>query len=140
MTVQRTGGELDGFRIGQVPDGVGDLITDFATEWDDIRFTTRMWERETTEGARVDLRVHVLRGERLATLTDVRDFLAEYHERDAAEWALTEFHHGETVGLAGATEAFWLVEPGVAVNVLADAAAVDGPTLLTFARSIQPTE
>jgi hypothetical protein len=97
-----------------------------------------VWERETAEGARVDLRVHVLRGDRLATLPDLRDFLAEYHERDAADWALTEFRHGEAPGLMSVSEAFWLVAPGVAVNVLVDPDLVDEGSLLTVVTSIQP--
>ncbi|MEV0329500.1 hypothetical protein AB0H63_24085 [Micromonospora echinospora] len=136
---ERFGGELSGFRIGQVPAGVGDLVTDFATEWDDVRFASRVWERETAEGARVDLRVHVLRGDRLATLTDLRDFLAEYHERDAG-WALTEFRAGELPGLVGATEAFWLVTPGVAVDVLIDAAVGGQPELVAVANAVTPIE
>lgn len=136
---QRSGGELDGFRIGHVPAGVGELVSDFATKWDDVRFATRVWERETAEGARVDLRVHVLRGERLATLTDLRGFLAGYHERDPAEWALTEFQHGELTGLTSDTEAFWLVEPGVGVDVVLDAELADEPVLISIAGHVQPS-
>ncbi|GLY20539.1 hypothetical protein [Micromonospora sp. NBRC 101691] len=134
----RNGGELSGFRIGHVPAGVGDLVSDFATEWDDVRFASRVWERETAEGVRVDLRVHVLRGDRLATLADLRDFLAEYHERDPADAAFTEFRHGELPGLVGATEAFWLVTPGVAVDVLLDATVGGQPELLAVATGVDP--
>ncbi|MEU4567332.1 hypothetical protein [Micromonospora sp. NPDC023956] len=134
----RFGGELDGFRIGHVPAGVGDLVSDFATESDDVRFTSRMWERETAEGARVDLRVHVLRGERLATLDDLRDFLAEYHERAPAGWGLTEFRPGGLPGLAGETEAFWLVTPGVGVDVLIDPAVGGQPELVAVANAVTP--
>ncbi|GAB3862394.1 hypothetical protein GCM10029963_68480 [Micromonospora andamanensis] len=64
----RDGGTLDGFRIGQVPEGVGDEVSDFASEWDDVGLASRVWERQTPDGHRVDLRVHVLR------LTSVTDF------------------------------------------------------------------
>ncbi|WBB80070.1 hypothetical protein O7606_01335 [Micromonospora sp. WMMD882] len=134
----RSGGELDGFRVGYVPAGVGDLVTDFATEWDDVRFVSRVWERETGEGARVDLRVHVLRGGRLATLADLRAFLADYHERDADDPTLTEFRHGDSAGLIGPAEAFWLVEPGVAVDVVATPDAVDAEELAAVARTVSP--
>ncbi|PYC70415.1 hypothetical protein C7C45_13625 [Micromonospora arborensis] len=116
----RSGGELDGFRIGYLPPDVGELVSDFASEWEDVTFATRVWERQVDDGYRVDLRVHVLRGDRLGTLAELRDFLAEYHERDDVDWALTDFQHGEDPGLIGAAEAFWLAAPGVAVNVLTD--------------------
>ncbi|MDG4805243.1 hypothetical protein O7634_00530 [Micromonospora sp. WMMD1120] len=116
----RDGGELDGFRIGHLPPDVGDLASDFASEWEEVSFSTRMWERQVEDGHRVDLRVHVLRGDRLSSLAELRDFLAEYHERDPADWALRGFQHGEEPGLIGAAEAFWLVEPGVALDVLLD--------------------
>ncbi|MGW5671554.1 hypothetical protein [Micromonospora sp. NPDC003776] len=113
-------GELDGFHIGELPGDAGAEVSDFATEWDDVTFATRVWERRVDEGYRVDLRVHVLRGPRLTDLAALRDFLAEYHERDpdGGEWA--EFAHPDGPGLIGAEEAFWLVEPGVGVDVLVD--------------------
>lgn len=89
--VGRNGGELDGFRIGYLPPAVGDLVSDFASEWEGVSLATRVWERQVEDGHRVDLRVHVLRGDRLGTLVDLRDFLAEYHERDNADSALTTF-------------------------------------------------
>ncbi|WP_089157170.1 hypothetical protein [Micromonospora sp. NBS 11-29] len=115
----RDGGELDGFHIGYLPPGVGELVSDFASEWEDVSFATRVWERQVEDGYRVDLRVHVLRGERLTDLNEVREFLAEYHERDPATWDLADFTHPDGPGLTGAEEAFWLAVPGVAVTVLA---------------------
>jgi hypothetical protein len=126
----RDGGVLDGFRIGRVPDGVGDEVSDFATEWEDVCFASRFWERQVPDGSQVDLRVHVLRGDRLADLSALRGFLAEYHERDPAEWRLVEFPHGDGPGLADGVQAFWLVEPGVAVTVL---------TIPEFSDSLLPT-
>ncbi|GIJ77400.1 hypothetical protein SAMN05443287_112151 [Micromonospora phaseoli] len=126
----RAGGMLDGFHIGQVPDGVGDEVSDFASEWDDVRFASRVWERQVPDGHRADLRVHVLRGDRLADLTALRDFLCAYHERDPVEWRLEEFQHGDGPGLTDGGQAFWLVEPGVAVTVL---------TVPEFGESLLPT-
>ncbi|MFI9640039.1 hypothetical protein ACIG87_08220 [Micromonospora sp. NPDC051925] len=131
----RDGGELDGFHVGRVPDGAGELVSDFASEWEDVNFASRVWERAVEDGYRVDLRVHVLRGERLTGLTELRDFLAEYHERDPDGWPLTEFGHGEGVGFVGEGEAFWLVRPGVAVDVLVDVERFGGE-LLPIAESI----
>ncbi|NLU77555.1 hypothetical protein HCA58_03920 [Micromonospora sp. HNM0581] len=128
------GAVLDGFHVGRVPAGVGDETSDFATEWDDVSFASRVWERQTPEGHRADLRVHVLRGDRLVDLTALRDFLCEYHERDPVGWHLREFQHGSRVGLHDEVQAFWLVEPGVAVTVLTLPEFGDG--LLPFARSI----
>ncbi|MGC5051971.1 hypothetical protein ACLQ2S_11035 [Micromonospora sp. DT48] len=131
----RAGGTLDGFHIGQVPVGVGDEVSDFDNEWDDVRFTSRFWERQTPDGYQVDLRVHVLRGDRLIDLDALHAFLAEYHEQDPAQWQLTEFQHGDSPGLTDDVQAFWLVEPGVAVNVLTTPDF--GDSLLPTALSIQ---
>ncbi|MFV2101134.1 hypothetical protein [Micromonospora sp. LOL_024] len=132
----RDGGMLDGFHIGQVPNGVGDEVSDFASEWDDVCFASRVWERQLPEGYRADLRVHVLRGGRLTDLTALRDFLCEYHERDPAEWRLVEFQHGDGLGSTDGVQAFWLVEPGVAVTVLT--VPEFGESLLSTARSVRP--
>lgn len=138
--VAQDGGELDGFHIGYLPPDVGDLVSDFASEWEDVSFATRVWERQVDDGHRVDLRVHVLRGDRLGTLAELRNFLAEYHERDNADWALTDFQHGKDPGLIGAAEAFWLAEPGVAVNVLIDPERFTTDALGQVAQKVTATE
>ncbi|MGA4730184.1 hypothetical protein ACPB67_22420 [Micromonospora taraxaci] len=138
--VARDGGDLDGFHIGHLPPDVGDLVSDFASEWKDVSFATRVWERQAEDGHRVDLRVHVLRGERLGTLAELRDFLAEYHERDPAEWELTEFQQVERSGLIGAAEAFWLAAPGVAVDVLVDQDRFTTDTLRAVIQGITAPE
>ncbi|WP_341716850.1 hypothetical protein QQG74_23165 [Micromonospora sp. FIMYZ51] len=136
--VTRDGGTLDGFHIGQVPDGLGEEVSDFASEWGDVQITSRVWERQTADGYRVDLRVHVLRGNRLGDLDGLRTFLVDYHERDLDGWQLTEFHHDDGPGLAGAAQVFWLTEPGVAVNVLVDPERIDKQTMLAVAHAIEP--
>ncbi|MFI7620326.1 hypothetical protein [Micromonospora echinofusca] len=136
--VTRDGGVLDGFHIRQVPGGIGTEVSDFASEWDDVRFATRVWERQTDDGHQVGLHVHVMRGERLTDLAALREFLAEYHERDPADWPLTEFPHGDTAGLHDDSQAFWLAAPGVAVNVLVDPAQVDRGQLLSTALAVAP--
>ncbi|WBB75377.1 hypothetical protein O7602_07640 [Micromonospora sp. WMMD1128] len=128
-----SGGELDGFHIGFLPPGIGEVGSDFASEWEDVSFATRVWERQVEDGYRVDLRVHVLRGERLTDLGAVRAFLADYHERDGGAWELADFAHPDGPGLIGAAEAFWLVEPGVAVDVLVDPEVVDAGALRSIA-------
>src|SRR5687768_10414539 len=133
------GDEVDGFRIGYLPAGIGAEVSDFTSEWGDVRFHTRVWERQVEEGYRVDLRVHVLRGGRLGTLEELRDFLAGYHERDRATWQLTEFSVGGVAGLVGDAEAFWLVEPGVAVDVLTDPERVPAAELRAVAARIRPS-
>ncbi|MGC4805851.1 hypothetical protein [Micromonospora sp. DT233] len=130
------GGELDGFTIGYVPAGIGAEVSDFASEWEDVTFSTRVWERRVEDGHRVDLRVHVLRGGGLGSLDDLREFLAGYHERDPEGWRPTEFRVGEVTGLAGDGEAFRLVEPGVAVDVLADPELVPESELLAVVAQV----
>ncbi|RKN50731.1 hypothetical protein [Micromonospora endolithica] len=132
------GGVLDGFRIGYLPDGVGAEVSDFASEWEEVRFATRVWERQVPDGYRVDLRVHVLRGERLADLAALRDFLAGYHEGAPEGWLLNDFVHGEVAGLHDNAQAFWLVEPGVGVNVLVEPEMLDGAALLSIASAVVP--
>ncbi|MEO3779000.1 hypothetical protein ABGB16_19550 [Micromonospora sp. B11E3] len=130
--------ELDGFVVGYVPAGLGTEVSDFASEWDDVRFHTRVWERQVEEGYWVDLRVHVLRAARLTTLDELRDFLAGYHERDAETWAPADLDVGGTRGLIGEGEAFWLVEPGVAIDVLADPERVPEAELRAVAVAVRP--
>ncbi|SBT47993.1 hypothetical protein [Micromonospora narathiwatensis] len=137
--VDRTGGELDGFRIGHVPDGVGPEMSDSAGEWDEIAVATRVWERRVDGGYRVDLRVHVLRGDRLCDLAALHDFLADWHERDAAEWEMDDFSHPDGPGLICESEAFWLVEPGVAVAVLLDPEHPEAGALPAVAAAVTRT-
>ncbi|MFI2712567.1 hypothetical protein ACH495_20815 [Micromonospora sp. NPDC018662] len=129
----RDGGELDGFHIGELPGGIGEAVSDFASEWEDVSIATRVWERQVEDGYRVDLRVHVLRSERLTDLDAVREFLAEYLERDPATWELADFTHPDGPGLIGAAEAFWLAGPGVAGTVLGDPEVVDAGALRSIA-------
>ncbi|MFU8872609.1 hypothetical protein [Micromonospora sp. SL4-19] len=136
--IGRDGGELDGFHIGHVPGDAGTEVSDFATEWDDVSFATRVWERQVDEGYRVDLRVHVLRGDQLTDLAALHDFLADYHERDPAGEELAELPHPDGPGLIGTAEAFWLVEPGVAVDVLVDPERFDRAGLAATALAISP--
>ncbi|SCE66923.1 hypothetical protein GA0070216_101267 [Micromonospora matsumotoense] len=132
----RDGGELDGFHVGWVPAEAGDLVSDFASEWEDVTFATRVWERPVEAGYQVDLRVHVLRGEQLTTLVRLHEFLAGYHERDSAEWPLAEFARGGDVGLAGGGEAFWLVRPGLAVDVLVDVERFEAEAAIEVAGTV----
>ncbi|QOC91133.1 hypothetical protein [Micromonospora craniellae] len=134
--MSRGGGELDGFRVGFVPDGMGGEVSDFASEWEDVAFASRFWERQTPDGHQVDLRVHVLRGERLVDREALREFLAAYQERDPTQWQLAEFPHDDGPGLAGEAEAFWLVEPGVAGWVLTSPEF--GATTVPIAQAVRP--
>ena len=134
--VTRDGGVLDGLHIGYLPQGAGDEVSDFVTEWEDVHFATRVWERQTADGYWADLRVHVLRGERLTDLDALRAFLAEYHERDSDAWQLTEFQHDDGPGLMNDAQAFWLPAPGVAVNVLVDPEQFDHEVLRAVALAI----
>lgn len=135
----RDGGELDGFHVGWVPAAAGDMVSDFASEWEDVTFATRVWERAVEDGYQVDLRVHVLRGDRLAGLAELRDYLAEYHERDPVDWPLTGFDHGQGAGFVGDGEAFWLVEPGLAVDVLVDVERFGADAARVVAASVVTT-
>jgi len=108
---------VDGLHLSHLPAGTGTARFDTTYEWGGVTFTAHVWERAVDDGYHVDLQVIVLRGHALTDLTALRDFLARYHERDPAQWVLTGFRHDDGAGLIGEAEAFWLVEPGIAVEV-----------------------
>ncbi|GAB2525675.1 hypothetical protein [Nocardiopsis aegyptia] len=135
------GGELDGFAIGHLPDQIDDRteVADFAYEWEDVSFSTRVWERSLEGGgAQVVLQVLVLRGPRLTDLPAVREFLTEYHERSPDTWDLSAFDNNGVEGLRGETEAFWCPEAGVAVEVRDAFGLLGAEELLATARGITP--
>lgn len=128
---------LDGFVIGHVPSDVVPSTSDFEYEPEDgVRFTSRVWERETDDGGHaVDLMIIVMRADRFATLDGLRDFMSAYHERDPASW--TKVQIGTRPGLKAAGQVFWLVEPGVAVSVTIDTARFGGGELMAVAEGVR---
>ncbi|MDT0302184.1 hypothetical protein [Streptomonospora wellingtoniae] len=133
--------ELAGFTVGHLPEGVGGQVSDFHTEWGGVAFSSRVWERELPDGGyTVDLKVNVLRGERLGDLAAVRDFLSEYHERDMADGALRPFRHGEAAGHRIDGLVFWLVEPGLVVEVRLDPAHFGESALTATALGVHRVE
>lgn len=113
MTTSGTEASLDGLALTHLPEGLG-APSDFASEWEGVDFTQRVWETQVEEGVtRVDLQVQVLRAPRLKDLKTLREFLREYHERDD-DWSPEPF--GDD-GLAGEGEVARLIEPGLAVEV-----------------------
>ncbi|TQN30675.1 hypothetical protein FHX37_0557 [Haloactinospora alba] len=132
-------GELGGFVIGHVPPAAGDDVSDFATVWGGVDFSSRVWEREVDDGYRVDLKINVLRGERLSGVDELRDFLAEYHERDPEEWERASFHDGAYPGYRSARQAFWLVRPGVGVSVRLYSDRLDTTDLEATVAGVRPS-
>ncbi|GLX94910.1 hypothetical protein [Herbidospora sp. NBRC 101105] len=130
----RDGGTLDGFAITHVPAAAGPSVSDFESEWEDVTFATRVWERETPDGHQADLRVAVLRGDALTDLPSLREFLTEYDERET--WDLKEFSKDGTPGLATETEAFWLDSPGVALTVRITENPLTGDDLMDVVQGI----
>jgi hypothetical protein len=130
---------LDGFSIGSLPAGLGPQVSDFEYEWEDVSFTSRVWETgPDDDGAyRVDLHIAVLRGEVLTDAEAMHAFLAEYHERDPAVWARDQFRHADGSGFRTASEAFWLAKPGVAVQVYLDRERFSEATLVRIARGVR---
>jgi hypothetical protein len=112
---------VDGFRLGWLPAGLGTFVSDFTYEWDDVSFTSRVWETGSDDaGWRVDLQVTVMRGDVLSDPAAMHAYLARYHERDPETWARTPFDHLGDPGFRAETALFWLAEPGVAVWVHLD--------------------
>ncbi|GAA4915791.1 hypothetical protein [Streptomonospora salina] len=130
--------ELSGFTVGHLPEGIGAEVADFRTEWGGVAFASRVWERELPEGGySVDLKINILRGERLADLPALRAFLAEYHEHDPDTWRLHPFQHGDAPGHRAGVLAFWLVDPGTAAEVRLDTARFPESELTATAQGVQ---
>lgn len=132
---------LDGFTLGHLPDGLGPMVSDFDYEWDDVGFRTRVWERgpDADGGYHVDLRAAVLRGDRLTDPEALREFLAEYLERDPQQWSLEPYRRGPYQGFVESGRIFFLVRPGVAVQVMThEGGPVSQRELLATADAIEP--
>lgn len=130
---------LDGFRLGWVPPGIGPMVSDFAYEWDDVGFWSRVWESGPypDESFRVDLQVTVMRSPSFTDVAAVRGFLVEYLERDPGGWATAPFGHPDGPGFLDVGELFWLAEPGVAVRVLGGGEQVDMRDLVRTACAVR---
>lgn len=131
---------LDGFVVGPVPAGVGELVTDFEFEWEEVEHRSRVWERgpDADGGYHVDLTVDVLRGESLTSAKALRDYLTDYYERDPATWRLDPFRQHGQPGWHDDTVAFWLAAPGVGVAVKVDRERFGARDLLRTAYGIRP--
>lgn len=130
---------LDGFTLGWLPAGLGPLVSDFEYDWNGVVFRNRVWERgpDPVDGYQVDLRVKVLRSDRLTDPGALRTFLAEYHEIDPATWPLEPYLDGDRHGFAEPGRVLFLVEPGTAIELEAEPARVDQPSLLRAAGAIR---
>jgi hypothetical protein len=135
-----TSSRLDGFEIGWLPAGLGALVSDFTYDWEDVTHRSRVWEGgpDSTGAYHVDLMIRVLRGRPLHDLSSLRDYLARYHEIDPDEWQLKPFRHHGHPGYRGTDVAFWLEEPGVAVELKTYSDVVSGSDLIRTAQAIHP--
>ena len=131
----RPGPVLDGFRLTHLPAGLG-TPSNFAYEWDDVAFHARDWETRHDDGWRVDLTIETLRGDRLASLAAVRDYLTDYLEQDPASWTLRPVTIGHRRGLRTDDRVFWLMRPGLAVSVSIDPDRYGVAELLRTARGV----
>jgi hypothetical protein len=130
---------LDGFVIDRLPDGIGSP-TDFEYEWEDVAFHSRVWETgPDPEGATVvDLTVKTVRGAKLTDLSNLRDFLTEYHEQDPDEWKLTPITVGVFDGYLAADQVFYFISPGLAAEVSIDRTRFTEDDLLATATGFHP--
>lgn len=133
------GEPLDGFAITHLPAEIGPKVSDFEYEWEVVAFKSRVWERgpDPSGAYSVDLTVKVLRGAGLTDVAAVREFLTEYHEKDPVEWKLASFDHNGLPGWSDERQAFWFVEPGVAVEVSLDPERYNPPILLRTACGVE---
>ncbi|TDU91699.1 hypothetical protein EV138_5310 [Kribbella voronezhensis] len=130
---------LDGFVIDRLPGGIGSP-SDFEYEWEEVAFHSRVWETgPDPEGATVvDLTVKTIRGMKLTDLSELRDFLTEYHEQDPDEWKLTPVKVGEYDGYLATDHVFYFVSPGLAAEVSIDRSRFSEDDLLTTAAGFHP--
>lgn len=130
---------VDGFTIDHLPRQVGPNVSEFAFEWEDVTFHSTVWETgPDAEGRhRVDLTVKVMRGDRLTDLPSLREYLAEYHEVDPATWELEGFRQADGhCGRLRDGAVFWLVRPGVAIEVSVDPGRISRDELVRTADGI----
>lgn len=127
---------LDDFRVGHVPPGIGRMVTDFPTTWEDVDLVSRVWESRVDGGYREDLAVTVLRGPSLTDADALLAFAADWLEQDASTW--TPLTHPDGPGFRDDHRLFWLVEPGVAAMVPVDVRAIGERELVRTARALRP--
>ncbi|GAA1546667.1 hypothetical protein [Kribbella lupini] len=128
---------LDGFTITHVPAGVG-TASDFEYEWEDVTFHSRVWETTTGDATAVDLTVKTIRGDRIADVESLREFLTEYHEKDPATWELTPQRIGSYGGYVTDGQVFYFVEPGLAAELTIDRSRFPQEELLATAEGFHP--
>ena len=138
--VPMTSPDLDSFRIAHLPAGIGAQVSDFETEWEDVRFHSRVWESEADGGFRVDLTMKTLRGDGLTDLEAVKSFLTEYHEGDDDEWDPQPVQVGPYQGFRTGDQVFWFVEAGVAAAVTLDLGRFGEPELTATADGFRPAD
>lgn len=139
VTKRATAIPLDGFVITHVPRGVGPLESEFAYEWGDVAFRSRVWESGSDEdGYRVDLTVQTMRGASLTDIEAVRTCLTEYLEQDPNEWELRRLKIGRYDAYRDDDRIFWWVSPGVAASVTIDRTRFRDAALVGTARGFVP--
>ncbi|ADB34322.1 hypothetical protein Kfla_5308 [Kribbella flavida DSM 17836] len=138
-TTQREVCTLDGFVIDHLPDGLG-TPSDFEYEWEEVTFHSRVWETgPDPDGAtKVDLTLKTIRGDRVADLETLREFLTEYHEKDPAAWQLTPAQLGSYGGYTVDGQAFYFVSPGLAAELTIDRTRFPQEALLATAEGFHP--
>jgi hypothetical protein len=128
---------LDGFTITHVPAGVG-TASDFEYEWEEVSFHSRVWETTTGDATAVDLSLKTIRGDRIADVEALREFLTEYHEKDPATWELTAAQVGSYGGYVTDGHVFYFVEPGLAAELTIDRSRFPQEELLATAEGFHP--
>ncbi|MCH7231310.1 hypothetical protein L0U85_10680 [Glycomyces sp. L485] len=112
MSIRQQNDAIDRLAMTYLPERLGEP-SDFEFEWGKVEFVQRVWESQIEDAWRVDLQVHAMRGARLTDAEGLREFLIDYHEKDA-DWATEPL--GDN-GFAGEREAVVLLEPGLAAEV-----------------------
>lgn len=128
---------FDELSFGYLPDDLATDHSDFEFTWGDVNFVQRVWERETERGHRVQMQVALMSSDQLSDIESLISFLADYHEKSLEDWKLEEFTHPDGPGRSGDRRVFWLVSPGLAIQVRDPFAEVGEDELAQVGRQLR---
>lgn len=124
-------------RFSWLPTGLGELSS-FDYSYDDVSFTSAVWESQTPDGWRVDLHLTVMSGDRLSDGKALHDWFIDYQQRPPED---VDYRTVTALGQPGwmtRDQLFYLVRPGLAVSITVDPARWSTADLWAVARHAHP--
>lgn len=124
-------------RFSWLPTGLGELSS-FDYSYDDVSFTSAVWESQIPNGWRVDLHLTVMSGDRLSDGKALHDWFIDYRQRPPED---VDYRTVTVLGQPGwmtRDQLFYLVRPGLAVSITVDPARWSTADLWAVARHAHP--